>query len=379
MTELFFAATCNFQAIAGGTDEPYFKVETLSVETNDITANKTVSNRRLLEGSELDVPLALTCENGRSIRGEIYNMGIGSIDFEFYTEIINEVNETTGWDEMGAYALSLDSPTALRQLEPASGDVHGKWQRFNDDAFVNIPNYEKKWEGTSEPGDRNIKEVVEKYMAISDDASNPTALEEIPLGNDPSDPNDYVTISNLDVLNLAASDYHIARLLGLGILDVQGSLELTIETKNGKETKKITPSSNYVYVAEYFTTADLEDGQGARSVHHLYMSLPTTNNDHRLPVPVNLEELVAGLFIGGSNGEGSPITDEGGYTYDGLARYITLYSEELPDDETNVPFFVTNNKLDLSTITIPVFGGLEYKINDENWQKPELSLSLIHI
>ncbi|MEM7086423.1 MAG: Ig-like domain-containing protein [Bacteroidota bacterium] len=373
LTELFFMATCNFQPVIGEPDEPYFKVETLSVETNDITANKTVSNRRLLEGSELNVPLELTCENGRSIRGEIYNIGLGSIDFEFYTEIINEVNETTGWDEMGAYALSLDSPTALAQLEPTPGDVHGKWQRFNDNAFVNIPNYEKKWEGTSEPGDRNIKEVVEKYMTLSDNASNPTAIEEVPLGNDPSDPNDYVTISNLDVLNLAASDYHIARLLGLGILDVQESLTLTFQSKKGKETKEVSPSSNYIYVAEYFTVADLEDGQGIRDVHHLYMSLPTTNSDHRLPVPVNLDELAAGLFIGGSNGEGSPITDEGGYTYDGLARYITLYSEEVPDNDTNTPFFVTSNKLDLSTITTPIFGGLEYKINDENWQKPELS------
>jgi len=373
LTELFFLVTCNFQAVVGGAEEPYFKVETLSVETNDITANKTVSNRRFLEGTELNVPLELTCENGRSIRGEIFNMGIGSIDFEFYTEIINEVNETTGWDEMGSYALSLDTPTALAQLEPTPGDVHGKWQRFNDDAFVNIANYEEKWDGPSDPGDRNIKEVIEKYIALSDNVSNPTALEDIPLGNDPSDPNDYVTISNLDLLSLAASDYHVARLLGLGILDVEGVLTLTVETKKGKEILKVTPTSNYIYIAEYFTTADLEDGQGVRDVHHLYMSLPTTNSDHRLPVPVNLDELVAGLFIGGSDGEGSPITDEGGYTYDGLARYITLYSEELPDNDTNTPFFVTSNKFNLSSITTPVFGGLEYKINTEDWQKPELS------
>lgn len=371
--ELFFKVTCNFgPTLVGGDEIPSFEVETLSVETNAITANKTVTNRRFLQDTELNTPLELICENGRSIRGKIDHINLVSLDFEFYGEIINEINNTTGWDTLGTYALTLNTPTALLQLEPNEGDVHGIWQRFNDDAFVNISNYEKKWDGTPETGDRNIKQVVDKYISLSDLGSNPTALEEIPLGNDPTDPNDHVVISNLDLLNLAASDYHVARLLGLGILDTDDPVLVTVTTKKGEKSLKITSASNYVYIAEYFTTADLEDGQGKRDVHHLYMSLPTSNDDDRLPIPVNLSEMQAGLFIGGGDGEGSPLTDDDGYTYDGLSRYLTIYSEELPEDDTNVPFFVSSDDVNFSRITTPVFGGIEHKINSEDWQKPEL-------
>ena len=377
--DLFFAVTCNFsQSLTGGIGTPLpagtFNVETLSVEANTITSSKIVSNRKSLSGGQLDKPLRLVCENGRSIRGRIFNINISSLDFEFYDTFINDVNNTTGWKELGPYALSLNNTDVLTQLEPSPGDVHGKWQRFNDNAFVNIDNYEDKWDGTPETGDRTIKQIVDRYIDLSNNAANPTATEDIPLGNDPGDPNDIVTISNLDILNLAAGDYHIARMLGLGILDIDEPVSFTIKGGKGELDKIILTDQkpNYVYIAEYFTAGE-PNPLAEEQIHHLYMSLPTSNNDDRLPIPVDLDRIDPGLFIGGSTGEGSPLTDDDGYTYDGLSRYVSLYSKELLENDINAPFFVSTDEVNLEKITTSIFGGLEHRIGLSPWDKPELS------
>lgn len=371
--DLFFIATFKFGSSVSEDVNASFKVETLSVEANSITANKIISNRKHVEGTSFGSSLRLICENGRAIGWIIANKVISSIDFEFYDETINEINKTSGWTVLGDYAITLDNDVALKQLEPVPGDVHGVWQRFNDDAFVNIQNYKDKWHGNVDSGDRNIHDVVEKYIALSDQGNNPLALENIPLGNDPNDPNDYLEISNLDLLNIASNDYHIARLLGLGILDIDPKLTIAVKTKDGEKEIVAALNPNYLYVAEYYTKADLEDGQGKRDVHHLFMSLPTSNKDNRLPIPIDLNQIIPGVFIGGMNGEPSPLTDEEGYSHDGLSRYVSLYNHELPPDEINTPFFSSNEEKNLSAITTPVFGGLEHKIDGASWQKPELS------
>lgn len=370
---LFFAARCYFDQISSAIQKT-IKIETLSVEADTAIANKIVSNRRDLEGNEVGGSLRLICENGKVIRAEVSGVTLSSIDFEFYDVLINDINATTGWDELGDYALTLDTNTAYEQLEPSPGDVHGVWQRFNDDAYVNINNYHHRWEGVVEAGERNIKQVVDKYISLSDQISNPTAIESIPLGNDPNDPTDVVSISNLDLLNIAANDYHIARLLGLGVLDINTpeSFETKDETGN-KIFVEAYKSPLYVYVAEYHTVADLEDGQGVRDVHHLFMSLPTSDSTSRLPLPVNLNNIELGLSIGGNSEQGVPLTDDSGYTHDGLSRYVSLYNESLPEDQINVPFFDSNEFINLSVITDPVYGGLEYKMNvEQEWRKPEL-------
>lgn len=352
--EPFFGLSCNFTSVGSGAQ---FKVETLSVSTTEINANKVVSNRKTITGTQLNNPLNFLMENGRAVRWQISNAQLAFIDFEFYADTIQEVNNTTGWMEMGDFALTKEDTVALKQLEPSTGDVNGVWHRFNAEDLVNTDNYKDKWNATPEQGDRNIKQVVDKYIQLSENTNNFAAIEDIPLGNNPSDPEDYMEISNLDMLNFSANDYHIARMLGLGVLD-----------------KENDPSINqWLYVAEYYTTADLEDGQGERDVQHLFMSLPTANTDFRLPVPIDLDHITPGVFLDGENGNNTSLTDDDGYTYDGISRYVSLYAEELPEDDINSPFFVSNAEVDLSVITTPVYGGLKYRINSGNWVQPELS------
>lgn len=357
--QLFFATIINFTQV--GLNSTY-SVETLSVNENTLVANRVVSNRQTFDGAELNGQVRLICENGRSIRGKYNNCKIVSISFEYYEDTINKVNNTFGWEVLGEFALSQDETIVFNQLEPNEGDVNKSWERFNDNAFVNIANYQNKWNATPEEEDRNIKQVVGQYINLSNNVNNPTAIEDVPLGNDPTDPDDVVQISNLDLLNVASYDYHIARMLGLGILDVQQENSVFAESH-----------PTFLYVAEYVTFGDLEDGLGAREVHHLSMSLPTSNEDNRLPIPVQIDTITPGAFIGTDSDEPSAITDQDGYTHDGLSRYVSLYAEESQEDYVNVPFFNTTEQIDLGAITYPIYAGLEYKLGNEDWQKPELA------
>lgn len=348
---LFFSINCGFEEVQSSSE---FKIETLSVEDDRYIANKVVSNRRNLDGAKMHEPYTFLQENGRSIRWQIYNAKLARIQFEFYSSTIQYINNTQGWESLGNFALTTDDNLAFHRLELQPNVVHGHWHRFNEKALVNIQNYKDKWNATPEAGDKNIQHIVKDYISLSNDANNYAAVEEVSLNNNPNDPDDYMAISHLDMLLIAANDYHIARMLGLGIMDLEV-----------EDTKM-----QYLYLAEYYTYADLEDGQGKREIQHLFMSLPTSGMDSRLPVPIELNEIVPGAFI---ENQRSTITDEAGYTQEGTSRYISLFTENLPADSINVPFFVTNEEVNLSLETTPVYGGLKYRMNNDNWIKPELA------
>lgn len=353
--ELFFATELKATNTSSSSS---VQTESLSVSENTLLALKGISNRQTFASSELNA-MRLVCENGRGIRFKPSNCQVSEIHFEFYADFIASVNKGSGWQSMGDYGLTLDNNLAYSLLEPASGLVHGHWQRYNDDAYVNIDNYKTKWDRPTEPWDRDIKQIVNNYIQLSNVASNPTAIESVPFENDDDDP---LEISNLDQLNFAAYDYHIARMLGLGVLDV--------DTFIFEET--------YIYVAEYTTFGDLEDGLGNREVHHLSMGLPTSINDERLPIPVDIKEIVPGAFFG-NEGEPVNLTDDEGYTHNGESRYITLYSETQIEDYAGVPFYHNNEEFILEKNTNPIHAGIEYRkvpigqTDGGVWQKPELS------
>ncbi|EDP94786.1 hypothetical protein KAOT1_01130 [Kordia algicida OT-1] len=359
---LFFAVEAKVSSSASSSS---LQTETLSVSTNTLIALKKATNRKTFSGSSLQ-NVRLLCENGRTFRFLGSNTYITEVRLELYGDFIENANENGAWTAMGSYALTLDDNTALQQLEPTSGDVNGTWPRFNDDATVNIANYIDKW-NVVEPDiyDRNLKQVVEKYITLSDDATNPKAIEEIPLDENivVEDEDDVMEISNLDMLNIASYDYHMARMLGLGFLDLASQVQ----------------SGEFVYIAAYVTFGDLEDGQGAREVQHLSMSLPTATSDERLPLPISLEPVVPGAFLGTETSEPSSITDEDGYTHDGKKRYVTLYAEEIPEDVYNPPFYQVNTQFEAKEYTIPIYAGLEYRKRPETqilpgpWEKPEIS------
>ena len=359
--ELFFAAEISAENFSSGST---LQTETLSVQGNMDVAVKTVSSRKTYNASELN-NVRLVSENGRSIRFKTNNCDVSEIRFEFYGDFIADANKQEAWTFMGDYALTTQDNEAFALLEPAPGAVNKHWQRFNDNAYVRVENYQKKWNRETEDWDRNIQEIVQSYINLSNDAGNPTGIDTITYGADPDEGIEPTTveISTLDQLNFAAYDYHIARMLGLGFLDVDSTVF----------------TGEYVYVAEYTTFGDLEDGLGAREVHHLAMGLPTALSNERLPLPVNLDRIEEGAFTGN---EGAPqnLTDDEGYTQGGTSRFVTLYAESQPEDQIGSSFYQFTNEFSLAESTNPVYAGIEYQqsseaIQDESthvWKKPEL-------
>ncbi|MDQ1806216.1 hypothetical protein ACNFU2_07685 [Chryseobacterium sp. PTM-20240506] len=331
------------------------KTEVLSVETNKLNLPKNVTFRKNI----VDFSEKIFAENGRSIRFVPANCIIERIDFEFY----DQVSLRTKWEEIGKYSLSLDDSEVIdRRLEPDPGNrpVHATWSRYNDGEYVNIRNYHEKWSNLPDP--RNtIKDSVKQYLQLSDDPANPQALESYYLNDDSSDPNTPLEVSHLAILQMASLDYHVARMLGLGCLDLND---------------QVYKGEKFIYAAQYTTIADLKDGQGIKEVHHAYITLPTSIEDERPSLPVDLKEPVPGIFsadptVGGS---ASGIIDAEGYTHDGTGRYISLLAEELnPDEPEDSPFYFSNAEFDMSKFTYPVYVGIEYRdIGESQWRVPEL-------
>ncbi|SEO95910.1 hypothetical protein SAMN05444671_3886 [Flavobacterium sp. CF108] len=370
-SELFFAAELNFSSVNTSSK---VRLETLSVAENNFIAEKRVSNRKTYSSSQID-NIRLVSENGKSIRLKVDKCLLHSISFEFYSDFITQANTTGDWTLKGKYALSNDDTKVFEQLEPKLNAVHGKWLKYNEDDYVNIANYKHKWNrptNTSDITDHNIKEILNQYILLSKDINNPTASKDIPFGdrvpvNEPKngEPQEYAEnlteVSYLDLLNIAANDYHIARMLGLGCIDMDDEVL----------------SGEFVYLTEYTTLGDL-DGAGAKERQHLSMSIPTSLNTERQSLPVQLNKIVPGLNMDSDESQTANITDPEGYSFDGKKRYVSLFMDDVMDydvSEDDKDFFKSPEEYDGSTFTFPVYVGVDYKVEelDDNWVKPELS------
>lgn len=333
------------------------KIEILSVEENAINQPKNITYRDQIGITEIQH--GIKSENGKSIRFVPEDCLIDSISFDFYRDAINKANLEELWQPVGKFGLSLDDSEVFQRVDPdpINHPVHGKWLRYNDGEYVNIPNYFTKWNGPLHDPRQRIKDSVERYVALSADPMNPLANEIYFLNDAPNQEADNgLEISNLMVLQMASLDYHIARMLGLGILDLDN------EVLNGE----------YIYIARYYS---FENNDYVTPVNHLYMSLPTSIEDQRLPLPVQLKEPMPGIISATPEiGNNKTITDAGGYTHDGKARFISLFIEELtPDEPADSPFFYTNEKVNMASYTYPVYVGIKYKdATASQWQKPEL-------
>ena len=332
--------------------------ESLSTTDNAEIGLKVVSSRQTFTADRINA-MRLICENGRSVRFRPSNCVISDIYFEFYSDFITANDPENSWQSLGEFALTTINEQAYDLLEPSSNLVNGQWLRYNDNAYVNVDNYKDKWDKGNDSPDRGIKQIVESYLMRSESATNPTGIEEVPFENADDEP---IEIANLDLLNLAANDYHIARMLGLGVLDTDSNVL----------------RGNYIYLAQYTTLGDLEDGRGRRLVYHQALSLPTSVNDQRLPLPVHIDRITPGLFLG-NEGESIDLTDENGYTHNGESRYVSIYARELPEDQIEVPFYQSSTPFSAHTYTDPVYAGIEYREQPTGepdpgvWQKPELS------
>jgi len=347
-------------------------LEVLSVEENKLINSKYLSFRKIMKAIEV-AKSRIFVENGRSIRYKTTGSRIYSFDFEFYSDFLTSASNWNCWESVGEYGLSYDD----RSIESRLDDITSKWLKYNHGEYVDAQNYLDRWniapEGNN-PLNRSIKEILERYISLSRKADNPKAVESINVNFSeytdpdeeelPDDENGSTLISNLDLLNMAAMDFHVARMLGLGTMDIsQGVLD-------GKE---------YIYLTEYRTSKDPNNENVPKSTQIISMSLPTSIYSSRLPLPIEIAELYKG--VPKSQNDDVPVLyDEDGYSLDGKNRFISIISKPTPSAAVNPIFFMDEISWDSSQYTVPVYGGLEYRIGSsgnikEPWVKPELSHS----
>jgi hypothetical protein len=324
------------------------RVETLSVGENRPLSPKIVTSRRILGAADGPTP-RLIAENMRSIRVECTGAQLSGVAFRCYDDVLTYVNQAKQWIPIDRFALTLDQATTFLRLEdPARTPVDGRWWKFNDGAFVNVKNYHDRWQ---KPGD-GIQAAVQQYVTLSE--HDPQARADL-TGTGSEDGS--IKTSYLDLLRVASLDYHVACMLGLGHKD-----------------SGVDERTSYIHVAEYITRGDLADGAGPRPVQHLYMSLPTTLAQSRLPLVPDLYAAEYGLSVPTANGTPYSLTDAKGYTPDGLARYIRLYPDCRLLYAQDLSFFNPVDLFDLAEKSLPVLYGVEYrKAGEQAWRKPEIA------
>ncbi|HET9638388.1 MAG TPA: hypothetical protein VFP12_04200 [Allosphingosinicella sp.] len=334
------------------------KVETRSVGENRPLAQKQTSSRRIL--GPADGPATrLYAENMRSLRVQCAGTAIRTVSFLCYEDLLAVLSRNQAWSAVGHFALTDDDATALTRLEdPGRFQVNGLWRKFNDGAFVNVKNYQNRWSDAQ----AGLRAAVKTYVQLSE--TDPVAEAKL-AGASPQDGE--MKVSYLDLLQLAATDFHIARMLGLGHVDWEAALP------GG-------PPLTWVHLAEYLTLGDLGDGAGPRPVQHLYLSLPTNSGEPRLPITPLLDRVDYGLTVTTASGEPYWLTDAGGYTPDGLSRFIRLYPDCPPLFEQEKGFFDPPNLFDLSRESLPVFYGVEHRLQGEpGWRRPEIAHDPVYL
>jgi hypothetical protein len=311
-------------------------------------------------------------ENTAYIRFDSSNAAISSIYLITYEDYINGVNveERYGsWEVVGTdFALTLDdSRMSTRLMENDVDGSGGHWPMYNNatpsgEFTLNKNNYIQRWRRTgytfsSTEVDGNdtlgLQHFIHTYLMRS--TTDPKAVVALP-SDDGEDASAQV-VSYLDLLKLVSLDYHLSRILGLGHID------------------KSTDSYQYVYCLEYTTTVALEAPHNSASTRtHLYMTLPTSKTDFRLPKAPALDDLTFGVEIDNGTNTPSLLTDANGYAPQEDLRFINInrgtYNHELAFGN----FFYSAAEFDLSLETQPVAYGLEYKeISESAYRKPEIN------
>jgi hypothetical protein len=327
------------------------RLETFSVQNKSLSQDIRVLSAR--KSSEAD-SIRVVAENIKYIQFDSKN-AIGLIfRFETYFDVLRHASKTIAF--VGNFALTTDTVEALSQLEDSSRfKVNDLWRKFNDNAHVNVKNYQDRW-GTGD----GLREGVTKYISLSD--TDPAAIE-VYSAADSSDET-AMDISLLQFLNVASTDFHIARMLELGYVDT---------------SKPVAEASQFIYFAEYITEKDPENYTVDKFHQHLYMSLPTGRKEQRLPQTLTLLPVTYGLTV--DNGTSTPlaITDEDGYIPFERLRYVKLKAKLKYEYQKRLSFFNPSLEFQSSDFSTPVFVGIENRKDTQtDWIRPELSHDTVY-
>jgi len=341
-------------------DTGSIQAETVSVPDLASTDQRYVSCRRTaLFRNIKENNVCMTCENMEYIRYKCTEGFVSRIRIITYDNTL--IGYEKSWQKIGDFSLSMNDEEVKQRLDDPSdqeNQVNRQWPKFNDTdidsgAFtVSTDNYMDRWTPASSAN--GIKYAVDEYLQLSRtdllaQGSAPSSTEGDSAVNE---------FSYLEILNILATDYHVARMLGLGHIDQQSR-----EAENAV----------HIYCATYGTRATLGPDFPAGVRLHVSMSIPTSQKDYRYPPVPELEPVTYGLTSLNGSTQPSSLTLPGGYTPDGISRFIKINQKPYPNQVALQPFFATDDEFCLCNKSIPIMYGLEYRRDDEpDFRKPEL-------
>jgi hypothetical protein len=395
--KLSFAATIRVKqdAPANGVT----RVETVSVQDNQtadeetyLSVRKTFNfNSASLQPPPPDKPIVddtaflqmqcfdeytLMAENMRYVRFDCINQYPVIVALETYSDFIAGASgQDQPWESVGAdngrYSLTTDQDTAFNRLDNATLNIDGHWGRFypsdataplgGPNAFkVNTANYQHKWNRPD-----GISNGITTYLNLSQDPGNPQGIQEFKNNATLLDSSTY-SFNYLTFLKYIALDYHIARMMGFGVIDTDG---LTGTRGNKK----------YIYLSVYGTQASLE-GETAAAVNHYYMTLPTGKLDEKLPAVPVMKDLTYGLVYDKGTEVPIQLTDANGYAKYDAVRYINIAVNQDIQPMSLPAFFSVITDFRFVFESEAVFYGLEYSgeqspgVWEDHYRVPKLSV-----
>ncbi|PHR48047.1 MAG: hypothetical protein COA32_05840 [Fluviicola sp.] len=129
-----------------------------------------------------------------------------------------------------------------------------------------------------------------------------------------------------------------------------------------------------IYVMEYITQVDIEGIIPRETATHLYMSLPTSFNDFRLPPAPELKQISYGLFINNATGNPTQLTDDDGYTPYADERFINLKRNRFLYENSFEDFFFSRIEFCICDESHTIGFGIEYKLDSESvFRSPEIN------
>ncbi|MNJ90684.1 hypothetical protein D3C87_83210 [compost metagenome] len=315
-----------------------------------------VSCRKRMQRRDKDEIRTFLCENIAYFRMKGSNFYARKIKLSTYEDhILGENNVKDGkLTLIGQFSLSERTPDVMKRLEnPSAYVVNKRWPKYNEPnltsgAFtVNVENYQDKWNDSN-----GLRPAVITYLDLS--ATDPQAVAYLP--SEDEDDSGATEVSYLDMLRMVSMDYHVARMLGLGHID---------NLRKGAEPQ--------VYVMEYVTRVSIEDVVPKQVTTHLFMTLPTSMTDYRLPPAPVLQPVSYGLSLSNATANPTQLTDENGYTPYADERFINLKRERFRFENSLEEFFASE-EFCICHETQPIGYGIEYKLSSEStYRRPEIN------
>jgi hypothetical protein len=316
-----------------------------------------ISCRKKIKPKDPEGTRTFMCENIAFFRFRGSNYFLKQLVLSTYEDhILGENDKRDGKLEfVGKFSLSERKETVFKQLEnPSEYVIDKRWPKYNDsnsstgEFTVTVSNYQNRWNDAN-----GLGPAVITYLELS--TTDPQAITYLP--SEEIDDSAAAEVSYLDMLRMVSMDYHIARMLGLGHIDnIKGD--------------KIP----LIYVMEYVTEVAIEAVVPEQSTTHLFMSLPTTVTDYRLPPAPVLKPITYGLFLNNATETPTQLTDDNGYTPYTDERYINLKREQFRFERTFEAFFASDEEFCICHESQPIGYGIEYKLDGETtYRKPEIN------